>query len=249
VGAGPGDPDLLTVGARQALRRADLVVADRLIPLPILDMVRCELRTARKFVGRANAAQAELEGWVMDAARQGRTVVRLKCGDPFLFGRGQEEVVRFEAAGLPVRLLPGVSSALAAPAAAGIAVTCRGVADRVLVLTGHGADGREVEIPQPRSQTTQVWLMAMGRLSRIVEQLLSKGADPCTPAAIITRAGHAEQRAVRAPLQDLVQLRNARQLGAPAVVVIGAAVALAPSLAFEADLCRPAVRVSPRRAG
>ncbi|MGB0648389.1 MAG: SAM-dependent methyltransferase, partial [Bradymonadia bacterium] len=138
VGAGPGDPDLLTIAAIDALSAADLVVADRLVPKAIMDLVSCELRIARKWRGRADAAQDELNQWVLDGARAGKQVVRLKCGDPFVFGRGREELDWLDKHGIESEVVPGVSSAFAAPAAAGIPVTSRGYADRVTMLTARG---------------------------------------------------------------------------------------------------------------
>lgn len=196
AGAGPGDPSLVTHATYAALQRADLVLADKLVPSAVLDLVprRTEVRIARKFPGNADAAQDEL----MELARQvfardgdgscrgGKVVVRLKQGDPFVFGRGGEEVIEFEAGGddsgdgsnrskVPVRvvILPGLSSALVAPLLARIPCTMRGVADQVLVCTGTGRKGRPPEPPGYAPGRTAVFLMALHRVAALVVELTS----------------------------------------------------------------------------
>ena len=232
VGAGPGDPGLMTVAALDALAAADLVVADRLVPPALLERVQAEVRIARKWPGRADAAQAELHAWVLEAARAGRQVVRLKCGDPYLYGRGHEERAFFEAHGFEVRVVPGVTSALSAPAAVGIPVTHRGLASGVRVMTGQGRGGRHVEPGAWDPDVTWIWLMAMGRLDQLVRQL---DAPPDVPVAIVQRAWHPDQRAVRAPLGRIAAVARAAGMGAPATVIIGPVVALADASAFAVD--------------
>jgi len=237
IGAGPGDPELLTQRALEALAEADIVYADRLVPTEILDLVRGDLRVARKFPGRADAAQAELDTGVTEAYRAGKHVVRLKCGDPFVFGRGGEEVATFAAQGIEVEVVPGISSALAAPEAVGIPLTQRGIADRMVLLTGHGSAGREVALPEFDPGTTVVWLMSMGRLQSIAAKLIREQGFPTNwPVAVIQQATHPGQRAVRAPLHAIAGLVDERGLSAPAVVIMGNVVNQAASGVFEADL-------------
>jgi uroporphyrin-III C-methyltransferase len=221
VGAGPGDPGLLTVAAREALETADLVLADRLVSPEILDLVRGELRIARKLPGRAQEAQDELDAWTIEAAKAGRDVVRLKCGDPFVFGRGGEELVALAAHGLDAEVVPGVSAALSAPVLAGIPTTMRGHADRILVLT---ATGRELARPAPPAfddATTYVFLMGVHRLDALVADLLGAGFPPSWPAAIVESASRPGQRTVRAPLAALAARAAEQGVAAPATVVVG----------------------------
>lgn len=227
VGAGPGDPELLTVAAWRALQEADLVLADRICSPAILDLVRGDLRIARKFRGRCQAAQEELQEWMLEAARAGRTVVRLKAGDPFLFGRGLEEVRFLAEHGIQAEVIPGITSAFAGPAAAGIPVTTRGAADRVLVMTGHGSDGRQVEVPDFREDLTLVLLMAVSRLDSLVEALQDAGWPEDWPAAAVMHATWATQRSVEAPLSELPWAAEAAGIAAPAVIVLGRVVDLA----------------------
>lgn len=227
IGAGPGDPGLLTVAGRAALETADLVLCDRLVPAEIRSLVRGELRIAGKHPGRAEAAQAELDGWVLEAARAGRVVARLKCGDPFLFGRGAEEVALARSAGIPVEVIPGVSSALAAPLLGDIPLTCRGLADRLVILTGQGEGGRAVAVPAFRADMTVIVLMAVGRLEGLVAALLAAGWPPDWPVATVERASQPGQRTLRASLQALPAAARSASLAAPAVVVVGRVAALA----------------------
>lgn len=235
VGAGPGDPTLLTEAAARALDEADLVIADRLLPAELTALVGGELRVARKWPGRAIEAQRELESWTIAAARAGRSVVRLKAGDPFLYGRGAEEVARFEAAGLAVEVIPGISSAFAAPLAVGIPVTHRGVADRVEVLTGRDKDGPIAALPAWCPHKTLVWLMAVGELPRLVPALIAAGWPPSLPVALIARASRPDQQAVRCELAALPALVAAHGLRPPAVVVMGEVVRLGRGSALAYD--------------
>ena len=246
VGAGPGDPDLLTVAAIDALSAADLVVADRLVPKAITDLLDCELRIARKWRGRADAAQNELNDWILEGARAGKQVVRLKCGDPFVFGRGQEELDWLNDNGIANAVIPGVSSALSAPVAAGIPVTTRGFADRVTVLTARGAGDVDVRLPFYDPRQTYVWLMGMRTLDVLAAELIeNSGFPPNTPAAIVSHAHHPQQRAIRSTLDRVADDGESLRLSAPAVIVIGDVVNLAPSLGFEFDvLASQAVNVA-----
>jgi uroporphyrin-III C-methyltransferase/precorrin-2 dehydrogenase/sirohydrochlorin ferrochelatase len=223
VGGGTGDPALMTVRARVLLAQADVVVTDRLGPAAVLEDLRedVEVIAVGKAPGAHSATQAEIDALLVQQARAGRRVVRLKGGDPFLFGRGGEEVLACRAAGVPVRVVPGVTSAVAAAEAAGIPVTHRGTSDRVHVVNGHGDLG-DLDLAALRSpRTTTVVLMGMAGLARWSGQALAAGIDPATPAAVIARATLPDQRVVQAPFGELVARCAAAGVTSPAVVVVG----------------------------
>lgn len=228
VGAGPGDPELITVRGRRLLAEADVVVADRLAPGLLLDELRpeVELVDASKLPYGPGRAQAEINRILVERARAGAAVVRLKGGDPYLFGRGGEEVLACAAAGVPVTVVPGVTSALAVPAAAGIPVTHRGVAHELVVVSGHLPPEHPdslVSWPElARLRGTLVIMMGMRHLPAIVATLVRHGRSPATPAAIVADGTTPAQRAVRTTLGELPD--HARDLAPPAVVVIGAVV-------------------------
>lgn len=225
VGAGPGDPELITVKGRRLLSEAEVVVVDRLTPGLLLDELRgeAELVDASKIPYGPARAQAEINRILVDRARAGLAVVRLKGGDPYVFGRGGEEVHACAAAGVPVTVVPGVTSATSVPAVAGIPVTHRGVAHEFVVVSGHLAPddpGSLVAWPQlARLRGTLVILMGMKHLAAIVQELLAHGRAPDTPAAVVAEGTTAGQRAVRTTLGDLPG--TAADLDPPAVVVIG----------------------------
>jgi uroporphyrin-III C-methyltransferase len=221
VGAGPGDPQWLTVAARDALEQADLVLADRLVPTEILDLVQGELRIARKIPGHAQAAQDQLDAWTLEAAQQGRDIVRLKCGDPFVFGRGGEELAFLQSHGLHAEVIPGVTSAFAAPLAAGIPTTMRGHANRVLVLTATGRHNSTPDTPTFDDATTFVWLMGVRRMRSLFKQLAWEGFPPHWPAAVVERAGHPNQRVFRGTVATLPQISEDAGVIAPATIVVG----------------------------
>jgi uroporphyrin-III C-methyltransferase/precorrin-2 dehydrogenase/sirohydrochlorin ferrochelatase len=222
AGAGPGDPDLLTIGARTALADADVVFHDALISRAVLRLCgpRARLVDAGKRAGRRSASQADINEAMIAAARDGNLVVRLKGGDPFLFGRGGEEVLALERAGIPVRVIPGVSAALAAPAAAGIPVTHRGVAASVAVVTGHRAGDAPGALEDlARTVDTLVVLMPSD-LEALATRLASVlGADH--PAAIVSQATTVQQRVVRAPLGRIAASARAAGLQPPSTLVVG----------------------------
>ncbi len=231
VGGGPGDPDLITVRGRRLVAAADVVVVDRLAPRELLDELpaHVEVVDCGKSAHRHNLSQAEINEVLVARARAGKRVVRLKGGDPFIFGRGGEEWLACVDAGIPVTVVPGVTSALAAPAIAGIPLTHRGVSSDFTVISGHLDPGRSPEsgIDWPglaASSGTLVLLMAMDRLGLIVEELIRHGRAPATPAAVVYRASLAAQQVIRAPLVDLAGEAERAGVGAPAVVVIGAVV-------------------------
>ena len=233
VGGGPGDPDLITVRGRRLVAAADVIVVDRLAPRGMLDELpdTVEVIDCGKATHRHNLTQDEINDVLVERARAGKRVVRLKGGDPFVFGRGGEEWLACVAAGVPVTVVPGISSALAAPAAAGIPLTHRGVAADFTVISGHLDPGRPADhgIDWPglaQGSSTLVLLMAMDRLALITAELIAHGRAADTPAAVVQRATLPEQRVVRAPLRDLAETVRREGIEAPAVVVIGAVVAV-----------------------
>jgi uroporphyrin-III C-methyltransferase len=241
VGAGPGDPGLITARGLELLRRSDVVVHDRLIGPELLAEVRTDalLIDVGKGPGHAPYSQAEINGLLVEHAGQRRTVVRLKGGDPFVFGRGSEEVDACNQAGVPVQVTPGISSAIAGPAAAGIPVTARGVAQSFTVITGHTADERPEQSSRAASgrvairpslsalsADTIVVLMGRANLGELAAQLISEGRDPSTPAACIQSATTPEQRVTRATLATIAEAVERDGLQGPVVTVIGAVAAL-----------------------
>ncbi len=222
AGAGPGAPDLLTLGARAVLADADIVFHDALVGSDVLRVCgpRTKLVDAGKRAGRRSASQSGINEAMIAAARAGNLVVRLKGGDPFLFGRGGEEVDALHRAGIPVRVIPGVSAALAAPAAAGIPVTHRGVAASVAFVTGHRAQRDPVDLDAlARSVDTLVVLMPAD-LEAIAARL-STVLAPNRPAAIVSQATTPNQQVVRAPLGRIAAAARAARVEAPSTLVVG----------------------------
>ncbi|MEX1019981.1 MAG: uroporphyrinogen-III C-methyltransferase [Litorilinea sp.] len=251
IGAGPGNADLITVRGLRLLQRADVVVYDRLIAQELLDEARADAEQVfvGKAPGRHTLHQTEINALLVDRVRQGKQVVRLKGGDPFVFGRGGEEALALVQAGLAFEVVPGVSSALAAPAYAGIPVTQRGVATAFAVVTGHECADHadDIENGADPAQASDYWrglaamptlviLMGVSKIAAITAQLLNAGKHPQTPAAAISWATTAEQQVVTAPLAQLPATLAARALPSPAVIVIGDVAALHDSL----DWFRPA---------
>jgi uroporphyrin-III C-methyltransferase len=241
VGAGPGRPDLITVRGLRLLRQADVVLYDHLIARELLDDIRPQAE--RIFVGkdpeRHTVTQEVINELLVDRVRAGLQVVRLKGGDPFIFGRGGEEALALAHAGLPFEIVPGVSSALAVPAYAGIPITHRHVSTAFAVVTGHEAPDK------PHSHTdwsalarvpTLVVLMGTRRAAAICTALIEAGRDPQTPAAAISWGTTDGQRVIRAPLAELPGALAAAPLRLPVVIVVGEVAALADELAwFQPD--------------
>jgi uroporphyrin-III C-methyltransferase len=242
VGAGPGDPELLTLKAVRALACADVVLYDDLVAPEILDFARTGARriAVGKRGGCPSTPQAFIEQLMIREARAGHHVVRLKGGDPFVFGRGGEEMRTLRAAGIAVDIVPGITSGLAAPAAVGIPVTQRGVASGVAFVTGHAADGSGTE-PDWQALAacglTLVIYMGMTRAHDIRASLLEAGMRAVTPVAVIARATRPDQSAIVATLADFVEAAHAAHLGSPAIIVVGevASLALAESLSATVD--------------
>ena len=234
VGGGPGDPDLITVRGRRLLTEADVVVADRLGPRDLLDELppHVEVIDAAKIpYGRAMAQQA-INDVLVEHARAGRSVVRLKGGDPYVFGRGMEEVRQLTEAGVPVTVVPGITSAVSVPGAAGIPVTHRGVAHEFTVVSGHVAPGDPRSLVDwealARLRGTLVLLMAVERLGAIAETLVRHGRPADTPVALVQEGTTAAQRRVDATLATAAGVAEAEGVRPPAVVVIGDVVAVGP---------------------
>lgn len=223
VGAGCGNPDLITWKGLRLLRACDAVLYDDLSSPKLLEETRtdCERLFVGKRYGRHSMPQAEINALLVAKAQEGKTVVRLKGGDPFVFGRGGEEVLALQAAGIPYEVVSGVSSAVAVPAAAGIPVTHRRLARSFHVITGHtAADGAETLTEQidtlAKLEGTLVFLMGLHHLEEITNGLLQGGKPADTPAAVISRGTTPKQRVVRAKLCNLVAKTRKANLAAPA---------------------------------
>ncbi|MDA8365605.1 MAG: uroporphyrinogen-III C-methyltransferase [Actinomycetota bacterium] len=227
VGAGPGDPGLITVKGASILGRAEVLVFDRLIAHELLDLAPADAERidVGKFPGRP-VRQAEINSVLVDRGRSGRTVVRLKGGDPFVFGRGGEEALVLAEAGVPFEVVPGVSSAFAAPAAAGVPVTHRGLATSVTVVTGRVGDptapGGVDWASLARAGGTLVVVMGIDTRVEIARALIDGGRDPSTPVAAVHWGTTPRQRVVRTTLAGMGDV----DLPAPAALVIGAVAGL-----------------------
>jgi uroporphyrin-III C-methyltransferase/precorrin-2 dehydrogenase/sirohydrochlorin ferrochelatase len=230
VGAGLGDPKLITVRGAEVLGLADVVVYDRLAPPALLDLAppTAERIYVGKEPGRSATPQPEIDALLVTHALRGRSVVRLKGGDPFVFGRGGEEMLACAGAGIRVEVVPGITSAVAAPALAGIPVTHRGLAQSFAVVTGSTSHGDEVDLARVATSTdTLVVLMAAGKLAETCAELIAAGRAATEPAAIVRWAGTPEQRTIVGTLEDLPTTAAAARIGPPATLVVGAVVALA----------------------
>lgn len=232
VGGGPGDPDLLTVGGLRALQQADVVLYDHLAPLASLAETKpgAKLIDVGKIPRGAQTGQAEINALLIQHATTGAMVVRLKGGDPFVLGRGSEEWIACAEAGIPVRVIPGVSSAIAGPELAGIPLTHRGVSQNFSVVSGHvGPEHPATTVnwdALAKSSGTIVILMGVAHLAEICSGLIARGMDPAMPAAIVARAASAHQQVVRGSLVDLPDLAANAGIEPPALTVIGQVVAL-----------------------
>ncbi|HVE68758.1 MAG TPA: uroporphyrinogen-III C-methyltransferase [Solirubrobacteraceae bacterium] len=241
VGAGPGDPGLMTARALELIGAADVILYDRLIPAGALDGARegAELVYVGKEPGRAAMAQEEIDARLVEHGRAGRRVVRLKGGDPFVFGRGAEEAAALREAGIAYEVVPGVTAGVAAPAYAGIPVTHRDAASAVAFVTGH-EDPEKAESALDwealaRFPGTLVFYMGVGRLPRIAEALAAAGRPADEPAAVVERGTLPGQRTVVATLGTIAQRAEAEGLRPPAVTVVGPVAALRERLAWLED--------------
>ncbi|MEU4110725.1 MULTISPECIES: uroporphyrinogen-III C-methyltransferase [unclassified Streptomyces] len=234
VGGGPGDPDLITVRGRRLLAEADVVIADRLGPRDLLAELppHVEVIDAAKIPYGRYMAQEAINNALIEHAGQGKSVVRLKGGDPFVFGRGMEEVQALTEAGIPCTVVPGISSSISVPAAAGIPVTHRGVAHEFTVVSGHVAPDDERSLvdwaAMARLTGTLVVLMGVDKIGRIAETLIAHGKAPETPVALVQEGTTAAQRRVDATLATVAETVRTEGVKPPAVIVIGAVVDVAP---------------------
>jgi uroporphyrin-III C-methyltransferase len=240
VGAGPGAPGLLTVRGLELIRAAEVIVYDRLVSPALLE--EAPHSAQRIFAGKAagyhSLPQEEINALLIDHARAGRKVVRLKGGDPFVFGRGGEEAEALAEAGVPFEIVPGVSSAIAVPACAGIPLTHRRLSSSFAVITGHEAckDGAKVDWTRLATAVdTLVVLMGLTNLPRIAAELATHGRAPETPVAVISSGTTEKQRVVTGTLRDIAE--KAAAFSPPAVIVIGEVVRLGIDLGdFETAL-------------
>lgn len=246
VGAGPGDPDLITVRGLRALQQADVVLYDRLANPALLRQIPPHAKTiyVGKAPGRQPFSQAQIEHMMVIEARRGQMVVRLKGGDPFVFGRGGEECQTLAENSIPFEIVPGLSSALAVPAYAGIPVTQRGMATSFTVVTGHtaGRDAYAIDWSRIPVTGTLVILMGVRHLGRIAVDLVRHGRAPETPVAIIEQGSTPQQRTTTGTLADVEGIARAAGVTHPAIIVVGEVAALHRQLAwFEpAALAAPA---------
>jgi len=236
VGAGPGDPDLLTVKALRLVRAADVIVFDRLVSQEILDLIPAG--TAQVFAGKMarnhHMPQAEINALLATLALSGRTVVRLKGGDPYLFGRGGEEALHLAQQGIPFEVVPGVTSASGCSAAAGIPLTHRDLAHRVQLITGHAKEDEPLVLDWAKlaePDATLVIYMGRTNIGRISAQLIGHGLPPDTPAAAVVNGTRADQQTIRTTLVDLPTAVRDLDHAAPTLIIIGKVAALADQLA------------------
>ncbi|MFQ6052833.1 MAG: uroporphyrinogen-III C-methyltransferase [Candidatus Bathyarchaeia archaeon] len=236
VGAGPGDPELLTIKAERVLRKADVLLYDRLVTEGTLGLVpeSCERIYVGKHPGEPSTPQERINEMMIEKAGEGMNVVRLKGGDPFLFGRGGEEAGALRRAGVSFEVVPGITSAIAVPAYAGIPVTHRQYASSVAIVTGHEArakkEGKVNWEKLASSVDTIVIMMGIRNLGTIMKRLIAGGRDPDTPVAIIEKGTTAEQRITRGALRDIAQRAESVGVAPPAVTVIGNVVELQEEL-------------------
>ncbi len=229
IGAGPGDPDLLTLRALQLLQQADIVLYDRLVPEAVLDRARRDAR--RVFVGKQageHAVQERINELLVRYAQEGLRVARLKGGDPFIFGRGGEEIEVLTAHSIPYIVVPGITAALGAAAAAGIPLTHRNLSQSVTFVTGHVLDDETLDWRHlAGAHRTVVFYMGVAHLPQIVAKLRAAQAPLDLPVAIVERATLPDQRIVRGSLQTIVDLANSASVSAPALLIVGEVAALA----------------------
>lgn len=222
AGAGPGDPGLVTMATRAVLADADVVLHDALVDPAVLRLCGAQTRIVDvgKRAGRRSITQADINQAMTSAATSGELVVRLKGGDPFLFGRGGEEVEALQRAGIPVRVIPGVSAALSAPEVAGIPLTHRGIAGSVAIVTGHRATGAPADLERLAGSVDTLVVLMPSQLDAITRQL-SAVLGPDRPAAIISRATTPDQEVLRAPLGRIAAAAQAARIEPPSTLVVG----------------------------
>ncbi len=235
VGAGPGDPDLLTVKAMALIERAEVVVYDRLVSQEILDLI--PQGRMRIFVGKASGhhhmPQDEINALLAGLAMKGHTVVRLKGGDPFVFGRGGEEALHLSKSAIPFEVVPGITASNGISAALGVPLTHRGLATGVRFITGHCRSGTDLDLDWKGladPDTTLVFYMAKANLDQIVKNLTDEGLAPSTPALAVSKGTTVKQRHCLSTLADLRNMIEALAFEAPMLIMIGKVVSLAAEL-------------------
>ena len=239
VGAGPGDPDLLTIRAHRLLQGADAIVYDRLVSDGVLDLARRDAEMI--YVGKAPGAHAmsqeDINALLVRLGREGKQVVRLKGGDPFVFGRGGEEMLAVRAAGLSCHIVPGITAAAGIGAALGIPLTHRGLAGSCTFVTGHGSDGEPDADWQAlaRGKSTVAIYMGLAALPRIAGKLVAHGLAPDTPAAVVEKGTTPEQRVVTGTVGTIAGLVAARGIAGPALAIVGDVVSLAHTAAVASS--------------
>ena len=231
VGAGPGDPDLLTLKGKNCLERAEVILYDRLVSAELLKHAApsAELIYVGKQAGKRCVNQREIEQLLVRKAREGKRVVRLKGGDPFVFGRGGEEATALKRAGIPYEIVPGVSSAIAAPAYAGIPITHRSCASSVAIVTGHETSKGSDQVrwsELAHSVDTLVILMGLRNLKEVMNRLLESGCDPQRPVALVHAATRPSQKSLFGTVQTIADLADRAKFESPTVIVVGEVVRL-----------------------
>lgn len=243
VGAGPGDPGLLTVKGRDLLVTADCVIYDYLVNPEIVRLARAdaELLFVGKRGGQQCITQDEINHLLLTKAAEHRVVVRLKGGDPFVFGRGGEEAEILAAAGIAWEVVPGISAGLAAPAYAGIPVTQRGISSSVAFITAHEDPTKESSAlrGEQLGADTLVFFMGVARIEQLVEELLAHGRNPATPVAVIRWGTRAEQEVFTSDLRNIAVLLASREVKPPALIVVGEVVRLRERLRWFAESATP----------
>jgi len=230
IGAGPGDPDLLTLRAQQLLQQADVILHDRLVPEAILGRARrdAERINVGKSPGRHEHTQEYINQLLVEHARAGKRVARVKGGDPFIFGRGGEEMQVLRDAGIPVVVVPGITAGLGAAASAGIPLTMRGLSQAVTMVTATGAQSGSLDWSAlAQAQHTIVFYMSAAQIGFIVAQLLEHGLPATQPVALIERATWPDERVLKSTLAELPQLAQRSNLQSPTLLVVGEVAALA----------------------
>jgi uroporphyrin-III C-methyltransferase len=228
VGAGPGDPGLITARGLDLVRSCEALVYDVLVAPELV----AEAPGDALLIPRAKLRQPELNELLVDLGRQGLDVVRLKGGDPFVFGRGGEEALALASADVPFEVVPGVSALSAVPASAGIPITHRGLSAQVTLVSGHSAKGEELDFDHlAKTPGTLVVFMGVAYLGRIAAGLVAAGKDPSTPAAVVARGTHADAESVMGDLHGIAEL--AAELESPALLVVGDVVAVGAQLAAQ----------------
>jgi uroporphyrin-III C-methyltransferase/precorrin-2 dehydrogenase/sirohydrochlorin ferrochelatase len=238
IGVGPGDPDLLTLRAQQLLQQADVILHDRLVPEVILGRARrdAERVNVGKSPGKHEHTQDYINQLLLQHARAGKRVARVKGGDPFIFGRGGEELQVLRDAGVPVIVVPGITAGLGAAASAGIPLTMRGLSQAVTLVTATGANSASLNWPALASpQHTVVFYMSAAQIDHIVSQLRAHGLPASQPVALVERATWPEERVLKSTLSELPALARAAQLLSPTLLVVGDVAALAQWRGVTAD--------------